>query len=829
MSDSLRAKQNIDQTEYIGNDKISKDGNIVSYIIRTKTGPTLVLKDLRKNVQISFNGVFRETVLTAEHFICQNFLLKELYRVNLKNLKIDTLRNIDEYQWIAKQKKFILETKSHKRVRIWDPIAGGGLNFFDISVFELSHDQEKLLLYHKNQELIMLDLSNSKRYIHKIQGFNIGQIKKIDWHRHQKAAYVFAHDREMFSLLKFEPDKLSLIYAENLVDSNRQTIIDTTFKDVRIVSDRYIALGLKAMEGNPTNEPEMWFGSSNGITPALNSAIKKNTHLGMLDMVNKKIHRLFDSKIPLTYGINYNSEQVYAYEVNDNYTKMVPDRKVYKYEKSFMNKSHFKDFTGYNQMFFNSKELPFMMYMVGNDWFLYDEHTHESKNLTGSSGGTFFIENNKFHLKHNDVVIQRFAVLEKRWLMFNDLNDIWFYDTQKKTYQQITNGKENKRVYRFVYSNYLLDSTPWHWGHDMVFTAEDEKAIHWRTEDYSKEGISIMTRDRNVIPLIEAEAKITQIQKTGNFITYLKQRANQPPGLYVYDILKREEKLIYNSNQWDTRAADMQTEFIKWVDQNGIEQGVLVRFPLNYRKEKKYPALVYIYEDKAKERHEYVSKTEDHGIGFNYKTYVEDEYFVIEPEIYYEYGNPGFSATNCVNHVLDTLLSKYSIDENRMGLVGHSFGGYETNFIISQTNRFKAAVSGAGIADLSSWYVTMNWEIMRPEFWRYPEQSFRMKKDLFELKDNYIANSPILQSTTTQTPLLIWSGKEDLQVHWSQSVAMFLALKKQNKNVNMLLYPKEKHALLRDFNKKDLTDKVKSWFDYYLKNKDVPDWLPDNL
>src|SRR5690606_15547735 len=120
--------------------------------------------------------------------------------------------------------------------------------------------------------------------------------------------------------------------------------------------------------------------------------------------------------------------------------------------------------------------------------------------------------------------------------------------------------------------------------------------------------------------------------------------------------------------------------------------------------------------------------------GFNYHDYVGDSYIVIEPDIYYTYGDPGGSILSYIIEALDQLEDKVAIDRDNMGIIGHSFGGYEINYILTATDIFKAAVSGAGIADIVNWYFSVNWARKRPEFWRYYEESFRIGKGFFKAK-----------------------------------------------------------------------------------------------
>lgn len=162
------------------------------------------------------------------------------------------------------------------------------------------------------------------------------------------------------------------------------------------------------------------------------------------------------------------------------------------------------------------------------------------------------------------------------------------------------------------------------------------------------------------------------------------------------------------------------------------------------------------------------------------------------------------------------------------GLIGHSFGGYETDFIVTQTDLFAAAVAGSAATDLSSFYVTIG-ASGRPDLWRFEHQQWRMGKSLFEDREGYDKNSPIVHAKNITTPLLTWTGGDDKQVNWNQSTEFFVALHRLQKKHIMLLYPKEGHAISNSKNQKDLQMRIHDWFDYHLKELSPSSWIISGL
>ena len=138
---------------------------------------------------------------------------------------------------------------------------------------------------------------------------------------------------------------------------------------------------------------------------------------------------------------------------------------------------------------------------------------------------------------------------------------------------------------------------------------------------------------------------------------------------------------------------------------------------------------------------------------------------------------------------------------------------------------FAAAVSGAGVSDNIRGYFTVNSEFNNAEIWRFENQQYRMNGSFYEDKESYLRNSPVFNADKVNTPILIWTGKNDNNVKPEQSTAFFLALRRLNKKSIMLQYPNEGHTLLSLNAQEDLNSKVMEWFDYYLKGEYPKEWL----
>ena len=198
------------------------------------------------------------------------------------------------------------------------------------------------------------------------------------------------------------------------------------------------------------------------------------------------------------------------------------------------------------------------------------------------------------------------------------------------------------------------------------------------------------------------------------------------------------------------------------------------------------------------------------------------------PDILYELGSPGDSALECVSAGVEEVLKLKVINPSRIGLTGHSFGGYETTYIVGKSKLFAAAVGGAAQTDLVSCYLGVSDGYKKPEFWRFEDYSNRMGKTLFEDWDNYIYNSPVSNAGKIETPLLLWTGDKDGSVAPTQSMELYLALRRLEKEVVLLRYKEESHSITNELKQMDLTLKILDWFNHYLKDMPSQSWMKAN-
>jgi dipeptidyl aminopeptidase/acylaminoacyl peptidase len=331
------------------------------------------------------------------------------------------------------------------------------------------------------------------------------------------------------------------------------------------------------------------------------------------------------------------------------------------------------------------------------------------------------------------------------------------------------------------------------------------------------------------------KGKITPLSSgnfnAGNFFTclnpeiilYEQQGYDLPPRVVAYNTKRKDAEIIAESNTHHRNFEWGHSEILSYNVGTDSLKGVLI-YPAGYTAGENYPMITYIYERLLHRAQEYVNPSPYDVMGFNIANLSAQGYFILLPDIRYRPGHSGQSALECVTAAVDKVVKSGRIDPSKMGIVGHSFGGFETNYIVAHSKLFAAAISGAGISDPAYMYLSYGEGTTEMDYWRFEDQQFRLGRSFFDAPELYMENSTIFSAAAITTPLLIWSGKKDPVVNPDQSFMLFAAMRRLRKKSILLLYPDEVHALALKKNQADMTMRTESWFGHYLKGIKA-DWI----
>ncbi|MDE3151225.1 MAG: S9 family peptidase, partial [Gemmatimonadota bacterium] len=255
-------------------------------------------------------------------------------------------------------------------------------------------------------------------------------------------------------------------------------------------------------------------------------------------------------------------------------------------------------------------------------------------------------------------------------------------------------------------------------------------------------------------------------------------------------------------------------------------QGALI-LPANYQPGKKYPLLVEIYEKRSQELHSYVVPNDTRAPDLS--VYASRGYAVLLPDIVYRVNDPGMSAVWCLVPAVQAAIATGVVDPKRVGLHGHSWGGYQTAFMVTQTHIFAAAVAGAPLTDMVSMYGSVYWNAGIGDAQIFESSQGRFKGSFLDNWDAYVRNSPAFHTKNVTTPLLMISDDKDGAVDFNQGITWFNDLRNAGKKVILLTYVGENHGLARPVNQRDYAMRMQQFYDYYLMGTPEPDWMRNGI
>jgi dipeptidyl aminopeptidase/acylaminoacyl peptidase len=319
---------------------------------------------------------------------------------------------------------------------------------------------------------------------------------------------------------------------------------------------------------------------------------------------------------------------------------------------------------------------------------------------------------------------------------------------------------------------------------------------------------------RNRKLLIRAKARDRLLIEQSSF--------SEPPNLYVTDSHFREWKRISDLNAHQKDYYWGKAELVTYRSSWGADLGGVLIYPAHFVPGKLYPMVVYVYELKSDQLHDYVPP--DDGDWANEQMWSQRGYFVQKPDIDYQPGKLGRSTVDCVEAAVRAVLKKGIVDPKRIGLMGSSFGGYETTFILGKSPTFAAGVALNPITNLISFYAFDNSSGGTGSYTAELGQN-RMGVPYWQDLQRYVENSPIFHAKEINAPLLLVHGDADRMVPWQQSRELYEAMQRQKKkNVVLLIYPGVGHGPFGP----GLAQRVHHFFDVHLRGAKPEQWLAPN-
>ena len=404
-----------------------------------------------------------------------------------------------------------------------------------------------------------------------------------------------------------------------------------------------------------------------------------------------------------------------------------------------------------------------------------------------------------------------------------DKYDMWVVDlTGKQPTYSLTNGwgREHGISLRLLKANREM-----RW-----INLKQDILLHGLDRETLGQGVYVLTPSRNIKKLMSGayDLYFNQQSEDGKFYLFTRQSYTEFRELWWSKSDFTRPVRITNTNPQQEDYLWGSVQLVEWTNFEGKPNRGLLYLPENYDSTKRYPVIVNFYETHTGDLHNYQLPSLSSAM-INTVTYVSNGYVVFTPDVHFTVGAPGESCYNAVVSGTQMLIDRGIADKDRIGVQGHSWSGYQVAYLVTRTNMFKCASSGAAVSNMVSAYTGIRTGSGMPRMFMYEETQSRMGKTLWDDPEAYIKNSPIFYADKIQTPLLIFHCDGDEAVPYSEGLNLFLAMRRLHKPAWLLNYKGDRHFLYNKAAEIDWTIRLQQFFDHYLKDAPMPRWMKEGI
>ena len=360
-----------------------------------------------------------------------------------------------------------------------------------------------------------------------------------------------------------------------------------------------------------------------------------------------------------------------------------------------------------------------VLYIKDNHWWAYDVKQGTHRNLTAALD-TPFINQEMSNLTDEKPPYGVAGWTEDgRTVVLYDRFDLWSFPVNGGKPERLTHGAEDMVQYRFLDMD--PDEDYWPSKGRRYLSVYGDRTKEWGFAAMEHGEIrELVLRDRNLGRLMRAE--------DAEVFAYVEQDFDDSPDILIANADLRDPRTVTETNPFQKDFLWGHSELREYTNAHGEVMQASLYYPAGYEAGKKYPMITYIYELRSQAVHSYSIPTERHP--YNPAVFTAQGYFVYQPDIVYRAQNPGLSAVECVVPAVEQILESGMIDPERVGLVGHSWGGYQTAFLSTQTDVFAACVAGAPLTNMMSMSMSIYWNSGQTDAWIFHESQGRMDKSL---------------------------------------------------------------------------------------------------
>lgn len=473
---------------------------------------------------------------------------------------------------------------------------------------------------------------------------------------------------------------------------------------------------------------------------------------------------------------------------------------------------------------FSPDNSKYAYYDLG-EWKVYDFTTGQTRIVTSGVSNNFYDDEDD----HNQVKPAIGGALlgwtrDNASLLVRDNWDIWKLSATGQPARNLTgNGR----------TNHIRYITRLSWDNRDRRGIDPAAPMFIETyEEYTKkEGLVQVDVARGGVRVVTNEdAKVDYRRaRDANVWAFTRQSAVNFPDWYAADNGITNVRRLTTANPQQAEVAwTPGARLIEYTcDNSTARRQAVLYLPAGYEQGKTYPMLTYIYELLSQNFNVYQQPNATRYA--NASVYTSRGYAYLMPDITYHLNDPGRSALWCVVPAVKAAIATGMIDTARVGLQGHSWGGYQTTFITTQTNIFKTAVAGAPLTDMVSMFGSIYWNTGATDGSIFINSQGRFTGGPNEVPEAYMRNSPQVFAQNLSIPFMILHNDRDGAVDFNQGITYYNHLRQLGKEVVLLEYVGENHGLARPANQKDYALRMTEWFDTFLRDQPAPDWMQNGI
>jgi len=462
----------------------------------------------------------------------------------------------------------------------------------------------------------------------------------------------------------------------------------------------------------------------------------------------------------------------------------------------------------------------YLLYFDQNeaDWFTYRLSDGAKANLTGKLKINFWREDHDTPNLPGSYGSAGWTTDDRSVLLY-DKYDIWEIGPDGSGARMVTNGAGRKDAIVFRYRSLDPEQRAIPADRPMLLSANDDAT---ESSGFYRVNLTGTETPRKIVMIDKAFGQLAKARDSER-VVFTLGRFDEFPDLWVSDTSFQDMKKISDANPQQAEYIWGRSELIHYINADGQRLRAILTKPDDFDPDGKYPLMVYIYEELSEGLHNY--RPPSPGTSISITRYVSNGYVVLQPDIVYGTGYPGEAAEKCVIPAVNTVVAQGFIDPKRIGIQGHSWGGYQITHLITRTNMFAAVQAGASVSNMISAYGGIRWGSGMSRAFQYEKTQSRIGAPPWDAPLQFIENSPIFWVEKVQTPYLTIHNDADDAVPWYQAIEFFSALRRLDKEAYFFNYNGERHGLRNRDNQKHWTVHQDEFFDHFLLGKAKPEWM----